>query len=148
VFNNVLVAVDLIMEPARFVLDKTREFVDADATIHVIHVVEPQYVQYSFDPTFTGSLTRSLERDALEGAAQRVAEICEPYAIPSELQHVILGRAADRIHEAATEHGCQAIIIGSHSQHGWRRLLGSTANAVLHGAPVDVVVVRIPKDAG
>jgi len=40
--------------------------------------------------------------------------------------------------------GADLIIIGSHARTGVKRLmLGSTANAVLHGAPCDVLVVRI-----
>jgi universal stress protein A len=35
------------------------------------------------------------------------------------------------------------IVIGSHGREGIQRLLGSTANAVLHGAPCDVLAVRI-----
>ena len=57
----------------------------------------------------------------------------------------MLGRAADRIHELARR-GFDLIVIGSHGQEGFRRLLGSTANAVLHDAPVDVATVRIPKE--
>ena len=36
------------------------------------------------------------------------------------------------------------IIVGSHGRHGVRLLLGSTANAILHGAKCDVLAVRIP----
>jgi universal stress protein A len=35
------------------------------------------------------------------------------------------------------------IVIGTHGQKGLQLLLGSTANAVLHGAGCDVLAVRI-----
>lgn len=44
---------------------------------------------------------------------------------------------------AAREHGADLIVVGSHGRHGLALLLGSTANAVLHGAPCDVLAVRI-----
>jgi universal stress protein A len=44
---------------------------------------------------------------------------------------------------AAKEHGADLIVVGSHGRHGLALLLGSTANAVLHGAPCDVLAVRI-----
>jgi universal stress protein A len=47
----------------------------------------------------------------------------------------ILGAARDR--------GADLIVVGSHGRHGLALLLGSTANAVLHGAPCDVLAVRI-----
>jgi universal stress protein A len=49
------------------------------------------------------------------------------------------------IHEAATEKGVDTILIGSHARKGLGRLLGSTANAVLHGSPVNVLTVRVPE---
>ena len=64
----------------------------------------------------------------------------------SQEQQIVLGRAADQIHELAKHRDADLIVIGSHGRHGWRRLLGSTANAVLHGAPVDVAVIRIPEN--
>ena len=37
------------------------------------------------------------------------------------------------------------IVIGSHGRHGLALLLGSTANGVLHGAPCDVLAIRVGK---
>ena len=97
-FTTVLAAIDLDAESAEFVLRKAQTYVATGGALHVCHVVEPQYVQYSFDPTFTGSLTRSLEDEALASARRRLAELCAPYEIDAAQQHVALGRAADRIH--------------------------------------------------
>ena len=146
VFDAPLVALDLMLEPARYVLGRAVEMAGGAGPLRVVHVVEPQHVQYSFDPTFTGSVTRALERDALDLARQRLAEICEPFGIPADRQQVVLGRTANQVHRLADESGASAIIIGSHSHGGWQWLLGSTANALLHGAPVDVVVVKVPEE--
>jgi universal stress protein A len=35
------------------------------------------------------------------------------------------------------------IVVGSHGRHGLQLILGSTANAVLHHASVDVIAVRV-----
>lgn len=147
-YSKVLAAIELTTRPADLVLTHARQFVGQGGALGAIHVVEPQYVQYSFDPTFKGTLSRSLEQSALDVAAARLAELCEPHGIGAELRYVMLGRAADRIHEVATERGFDLIVIGSHGQEGLRRLLGSTANAVLHDAPVDVATVRIPREPG
>lgn len=142
-YRNVLAAVDLTEEAADPVLRHARSYLSETGTLYAVHVVEPQYVQYSFDPTFKGTLTASLEEGALNVAAQRLAELCEPYGIDADHRFALLGRAADTIHELAEQQGCDLIVIGSHGQQGLRRLLGSTANAVLHGAPVDVATVRM-----
>lgn len=147
-YRKVLAAIELTEFPAELVLDHARQFLAEGGTLSAIHVVEPQYVQYSFDPTFKGTLTESLEQGALDVAARRLQELCEPHGIDAEHRFVMLGRAADRIHEVATQRDFDLIVIGSHGREGLRRLLGSTANAVLHDAPVDVATVRIPREEG
>ncbi len=140
-FDNALVAIDLDESSARTVLAAAAQLVRGTAT--VVHAVEPQYVQYSVDPTFTGSLTAQMEADAKNAAIARLAELCQDAGIPPERQLVVLGRAADSIHDVARELDADCIIIGSHARKGLGRLLGSTANAVLHGAPVSVMTIRL-----
>lgn len=142
-FDKILVAIDLEPESARAVLEKAEALKNAGGEIWAIHAVEPQYVQYSIDPTFTGSLTRSMEEDAVKAARSRLAEICATTGIAPDHQIVIIGRAADRIQEAATDKEVDTIVIGSQARKGLARLLGSTANAVLHGSPVNVMTIRI-----
>ena len=140
-FDKVLVAVDLELEPARELLRRAQGLNPGE--MWITHIVEPQYVQYSIDPTFTGSITHAMEEDAIRSTRKRLAEICEPCGIPEDHQLVRLGRAADGIHALATEVGADTIIIGSHARRGFARLLGSTANAVLHDAPVNVMTIRM-----
>ena len=147
-YKNILAAIELTEFPAELVLDRARQLLAEGGSLSVVHVVEPQYVQYSFDPTFKGTLTESLEQGALDVAARRLAELTAPHDIDAEHRYVMLGRAADRIRDLARDEGFDLIVIGSHGQEGLRRLLGSTANAVLHDAPVDVATVRIPRGRG
>ena len=102
-FDKILAAIDLDDESANRVLDKVQDL--AKGEVWVIHAVEPQYVQYSIDPTFTGSLTRAMEEDAIKAARSRLAEVCANRGIGEDHQLVTIGRAADKIHEAAAEHG-------------------------------------------
>jgi len=146
VYHNVLVAIELIAEPANLVLQHARGFVEAGGSLSAIHVVEPQYVQYSVDPTLKSTLSRSLEQDALDAAATRLAELCEPHGIDADHRFVMLGRSADEIHDLVKRQGFGLVVLGSHGREGVRRLLRSTANAVLHDSPVDVATIRIPGD--
>ena len=43
----------------------------------------------------------------------------------------------------AREKSIELVVIGTHGQKGLQLLLGSTANAVLHGAGCDVLSVRV-----
>lgn len=146
-YRKVLAAIDLTTHSANAVLTGARGFLADGGELAAIHVVEPQYVQYSFDPSFKSTISQSLEQSAVDAAAARLAELCEPHGIDAEHRYVMLGRTADRVHELAEEHGFDLIVIGSHGREGLRRLLGSTANAVLHGAPIDVATVRIHREA-
>jgi universal stress protein A len=46
----------------------------------------------------------------------------------------------------AKEEDVDLIIVGSHGRHGLALIFGSTSNSVLHGAPCDVLAVRIAED--
>ena len=58
---------------------------------------------------------------------------------------ILFGRAADVIHEYVDTHKCDLVVSGSHGHTGVRAILGSTVNAILHGANCDVYCVRIGK---
>ncbi len=146
-YNNVLAAIDLTEGPARKVLENLKSVADEDARLRVLHVVEPQYVQYSFDPTFTGSMIRSLEAEAIASAERRVYELAEPFGIDESDLHVVMGRSAAEIRDFARSHQCDVIVMGTHGRHGWQRLLGSTANSVLHDTPVDVYMCNVNEES-
>jgi universal stress protein A len=53
------------------------------------------------------------------------------------------GNPSDETHNLAKEIQADLIVIGTHGQSGLKLLLGSTANAVLHGVKCDVLAVKI-----
>ena len=63
--------------------------------------------------------------------------------VPDAQCHITLGSTGSEIRRVAEEQGVDLIVVGSHGRHGLALLLGSTANAVLHGAPCDVLAVRV-----
>lgn len=82
----------------------------------------------------------------MENARKQLENIANKFGISKE--HVILkvGDAADEIKEIASEIGADLIVIGTHGRSGFKLLLGSTANAVLHGVKQDVLAVRVHDD--
>ena len=59
------------------------------------------------------------------------------------LEVIMSSRSAGReITEYATQKGIDLIVVGTHGQHGFLGVLGSTANKVAHSATADVLVVR------
>ena len=112
------------------------------ARLSLVHVIEPVVVSPGYDllPVLPEVPDEALQTSSQE-ALQRLAERLE---IQDAEQRVITGVSTkEGILEAVRELGADLIVIGSHGRHGLALLLGSTANAVLHGAPCDVLAVRI-----
>lgn len=113
------------------------------ARLSLVHVIEPVVVSPGYDllPVLPEELPDAALRASSQEALRRLAERLE---IQDAEQRVITGVSTkEGILEAVQELGADLIVIGSHGRHGLALLLGSTANAVLHGAPCDVLAVRI-----
>ena len=87
--------------------------------------------------------TTGLEAQILDQSRTRLAAIAEKNGIANERCHLEHGVPKIHIHEFAEQQDVDLIIVGSHGRIGVQLLLGSTANAVLHGASCDVLAVRV-----
>ena len=75
-----------------------------------------------------------------------MAELAARLGIESAPRRLEGGATRGEVIRAAEEEGCDLIVVGSHERHGLALLLGSTANAILHHAPCDVLAVRIHEE--
>ena len=143
IYKNVLVAVDLTQSAERVVKRALPYASEAGVTIRFIHVVD--YIPYMgfgegalINPTYT------LPREELESNAREPLQKLFSKLDISDPELVIeFGTAATEIVRYAEEQDIDLIVLGSHGRHGVKLLLGSSANAVLHHAPCDVLAVRI-----
>ncbi len=141
-YKEVLVAVDLADDQLSSALLRAVERVGAGATVSIVHVLEPAYYYYGMEPAL-GTLPLGFEEDLLRRATTQLAEVGRRYGVPPARQYLERGHAPTQILRLAQDKDVDLIIVGSHGRHGWRLLLGSTANAVLHGARCDVLAVRV-----
>ena len=143
VYNKIVVAIDLSSDSQK-VIDTALKVAGGDASkIHLVHVVEPIAAAYSMDAYAIN--INELQQEALSLAANNLTEIADKSSIDKGNQHTLLGSPAIEIRNLASELDCDAIVIGSHGHSGWKILLGSTANKVLHGACCDVLTVLVGK---
>ena len=147
-YQRIVVAVDLSSE-SDVVMNKAQLIGGDDADMHLVYVQEPM------DNVYVGIVPQSaafsglgdLEAQLGEELKQKLIALGENYEIPADHQHILHGSPAHEIHRFAKENDIQLIVIGTHGQKGLQLLLGSTANAVLHGASCDVLSVRIGASA-
>ena len=143
-YQKILVAVDLSSE-SELVLQKAQLIAGPNAEIYLVYVQEPM------DNVYVGIVPQSaafsglgdLEAQLGEELKQKLTALGENMDVPSGNLHILNGSPAHEIHRFANENDVQLIVIGTHGQKGLQLLLGSTANAVLHGADCDVLSVRI-----
>ena len=111
------------------------------ARLSLVHVVEFTQMDLSSDPVLSQEL--EIDQELMKQAKQRLEELANNIGIDKSECFVSQGSTRREILRLAKELNTNLIVIGSHGREGIQRLLGSTANAVLHGAPCDVLAVRI-----
>ncbi len=143
-YRHVLAAVDL-SEEASQVLDKARELARwSGATLSVVSVVRPLIQVYGgldMTPIAVGGV--SFEHEALDQATRQTRALAARYDVRESDVHVFIGAPAHDIRELAGRISADLIVVGTHGRHGLGLLLGSTANAVIHGVTCDVLAVRM-----
>jgi universal stress protein A len=140
-YKNILFATDLSDE-TEYLISKVRTMRDfTGAKLSLLHVVEPM-PGYSY--AYLG--IEDIEGQLIEEARTALAKLAGELSVDQKDQWVEVGPTKSKIHAVAQNIGADLIICGSHGRHGLSLLLGSTANAVLHGASCDVLVVRLPEN--
>ena len=142
-YSHLLIGLDLSPESQQ-VVDRVKQlFADRDVKISICHILEPLAFTYGGDiPVDLSDVQVQLE----DQARTRLAALAEQLAIAEEDQHIVLGQPANEMRRMAKEEDVDLIIVGSHGRHGLALIFGSTSNSVLHGAPCDVLAVRIAED--
>lgn len=139
-YQNILVAIDLTEEAPQVLTKASRLAELYGAHLHLMHVVEPVGYAYGGDlPLDLSDLQRQLE----DNAATKLAEYAREYGISEGRHEIVVGRPGAEVKKKAREKGADLIVVGSHGRHGIQLLLGSTANAILHGAEMDVLAIRV-----
>lgn len=141
-YKHILFATDLT-EDTDYLVEKVRGMCSlTGARLSLIHVVEP-LPGYSY--AYLG--IEDIEGQLINESRSSIERLGEKLKVDSSSQYVEVGPPKVKILKLAEEKGVDLIICGSHGRSGLSLLLGSTANAVLHGAKCDVLTVRLPEDA-
>lgn len=138
-YKHILFAADL-SEETEYVLEKVRTMRGfTGAQLSLVHVVEP-LPGYSY--AYLG--IEDIEEQLIDEAREALAKLGEKLNVVHDHQWIEVGPPKAKILKIAEDIKADLIVCGSHGRHGLSLLLGSTANAILHGAKCDVLTVRLP----
>lgn len=140
-YRHILFAADLApscQQVAKRAIEIAKE---SGATLDVVHVVEHSPIAYGGE--FSVPIDINLEQ-TIEAEAQKMLNaLCANFNIPKNNQHLLVGAVKHSVLTLAKKLNTDLIIVGTHGHHGIDKLLGSRANAILHGATCDVLAVRV-----
>ena len=143
-YEHILVAVDLT-EECDPVIKRAVDLAGDTARLSLVHIVEPMAMAFGGDVPMDLS---QLQQQQFDQAKERLERLIAKYpSLKKDQSHLTYGQPRQEIHHLAKEQGCDLIVVGSHGRHGLALLLGSTANDVLHGAPCDVLAVKLVKSS-
>ncbi len=140
-YQHILIAVDL-SEECHAVMQRAQAIAQSSqAKLSVVHIIEPMTMAFGGEVPMDLSL---IQQQQFEQATEQFNNFATHYPeISAEHRQLSYGQPRQEIHRLASEQGCDLIVVGSHGRHGLALLLGSTANDLLHGAPCDVLAVRL-----
>ncbi len=140
-YKNILLATDLSKQ-CDFVAKRAADIAQiTHAKLNIIHVLA--YTPVAYAGEFSIPVDAELELTMEKQAKTHLSRLGKKYNISKEDQHIAQGSVKLAVTDLAEKIGADLIIVGTHGHEGFNVLLGSQANAILHAAKCDVLVVRI-----
>lgn len=156
-YQHILFAADLAEDAdqvGRRAVDLARRTAARLSLIHVVEHLGPAGSNELAPPAMPLQLggaapaipPKGTDDDVVQNARQFLDRLAERLGVVASQRWVVASHFTKReIHRVAKEQDVDLIVVGSHGRHGLALLLGSTADAVLHGAPCDVLAVRVAR---
>ena len=141
-YCNILVALDTTDEADEILSAAKEMMADETTTISIVNVIKP-ITGFYIDLYSTLDDPGGIQLKAVEHATAWLSKLAIRHGINADRVEVIIGTPAAEIRQLAEKTDADLIVLGTHGQHGLGLMLGSTANAVLHGAPCNVLTGRV-----
>lgn len=110
------------------------------AAVELLHVVEFVPVE-PMGETLMPAV--AIEEELIQRAKTRLAALAGSLGLAGAPVHVEAGNVKAEIIRVARERQVDLIVLGSRERHGLSILVNLTEDTVLHGAPCDVLAVRV-----
>jgi universal stress protein A len=139
-YRRILAAIDLTPDSLP-VAARASEIARADnGELHLLHVVEVvplEQMGESLGPVI------QIDLQLTTRAQQQMKKLLHELGLPPQAGHVESGSVKSEILRYARELNSELIVLGGRERHGLSILLHRTEDSVLHGAPCDVLAVRV-----
>lgn len=140
-YKQILLASDLSAQ-SEYIAERAEKMAkDSNAKLSVIYVMEHSPVAYGGE--YSIPIDFNLEETLEKQARESLSKLGEKFNIKPKDRHLESGSIKLAVIDTATEINADLIVVGTHGHHGLDVLLGSRANAILHNAKCDVLVVRV-----
>ncbi len=138
-YGKVLTLVDLAAGSER-VATAGRDMAAAGGSVTLLHVVEFVPVEPMGESVMP---TVEIEQELVERSRTKLAALAAQVGLPASCCRVEAGNTKAEILRVAGEEHTDLIVVGSRERHGLAILVNFTEDAVLHGAPCDVLAIRL-----
>ncbi|MFI4913968.1 MAG: universal stress protein [Steroidobacterales bacterium] len=139
-YRRILAALDLTAD-SRAVATRASELArEWNGSLQLLHVVEFVPIEPMSD-----SLVPVIQIDdqMIARARTQIEALAQDLGLPASACRVEAGSAKSEILRYAREQHADLIVLGSRERHGLSVLVNLTEDTVLHGAPCDVLAVRV-----
>ena len=145
-YQNILVAVDFSAHSEQ-ALSRAKQLADIySADLQVLHVTEGPTYPVLEDIAITGlpGIWSDEVADKVQRATlKRLVSMAEKEGINSSACQILVGVAKQDIVRHAEQTKADLIVVGRRVVSMIQRLIGSTADPILHNAPCDVLAVNL-----
>lgn len=140
-YSKILLALDFFDDTEKLCQQAQLLAEKFGAEVHYVHVVELALLGMQEDLATVVPL--DIQQEVMNEVSTKMQQLAEQHGVAQENLHIEQGVPKKELLRVAQELGIDLIVTGSHGRHGIGLLLGSTANALLHGASCDVLAVRL-----
>ena len=111
-----------------------------DAEVELLHVVDFVPVE-PMGETLMPAV--EIEEELIVRATERLRALADAAGLQGSAIHIEAGNVKSEVLRVARERAVDLIVLGSRERHGISILVNLTEDTVLHGAPCDVLAVRL-----
>jgi universal stress protein A len=139
-YNQLLVAIDL-SDQSRAIAAKSVELARQwQAQLRLLHVIEFVPVEPMSDALVP---VVQIDELAVARAKEQILALAGTLGVAADCCRVATGNVKAEILRQAREVGADLIVLGCRERHGLSILVNLTEDTVLHGAPCDVLAMRV-----